>query len=59
MRDAIAPRMVCRYTDPDGNTYDAMVLELEGAQAFIEYRPLGGLATVSQWVNYFSLSVPR
>lgn len=61
MRDAIAPTigMVCRYTDPDGNTFDCLVLEEEGAQAYIQYRPIGSLATVSRWVNYFSLSVPR
>ena len=55
--------MVCRYTDPDGNQFDCIVHEVEGGQAYIQayiqYRPIGKLATVSRWVNYFSLSVPR
>lgn len=61
MRDAIAPRIgqICRYTAPDGNHYDAIVQEIEGAQAFIQYRPAGVLVSVSCWVNYFTLSVPR
>lgn len=63
MRDALfAPTlgMVCRYTDPDGNRYDAIVREIEGAMAYIEYRPgVTGLISEYRWVNCFTLSVPR
>lgn len=51
--------MICRYTDPTGNTYDCQVLEIEGAQAFIKFSPTTPWLYAHTWVNVFTLSVPR
>lgn len=59
MRDAteLAVNMVCRYTDPDGNQFDAIIESIEGEQAWIRLR--SGFLTKTQWVDVSTLSVPR
>lgn len=51
--------MVCRYTDPDGNQYDAVIDVIEGDQAVIAFRPAGRIMSVVRWVDVSTLSVPR
>lgn len=62
MRDAptLTVGMICRYTDPDGNQFDAIIDALDGTEAFIVYRPPTRIALlIHNWVATSSLSVPR
>jgi hypothetical protein len=52
-------RQIVRYTDPDGNTFDAMVEVVDGDTILVQTRSDGDLVARSKWVPAASLSVPE